>query len=192
MMGMNAGDAIGIRGPMGNGVDVNVLKGKDIVVIAGGIGLVPVRSLINYILDHRRDYGRFTILYGCKTPKEVLFQEDLARWKADPGVEFRQTVDRPDQSWKGNVGVITTLIPPLKLDPQRTKVVIVGPPVMFKFVLLALKPKALGDQDIILSLERRMKCGVGKCGHCQINNLYVCQQGPVFTYAEVKHLEEAL
>ena len=192
MMAMGPGDSIGVRGPMGNGVDVEQLKGKDILVIAGGIGLVPVRSLINYVLDKRGDFGKFTILYGCKNPKELLYREDLAKWEADPNVDFRATVDRGDDTWSGHTGVITTLIPDLEIDPKNTKAVIVGPPVMFKFVLLAMEPKGLDDGDIIMSLERRMKCGVGKCGHCQINNVYVCMKGPVFTYSQVKHLEEAL
>jgi NAD(P)H-flavin reductase len=192
MMNMDAGDAIGVRGPMGNGVEVDELVGKDVVIIAGGIGLVPVRSLINYIFDNRGDFGKFTILYGCKSPKERLYTDELAAWEADPNVDYRDTVDRGDDTWSGRTGVITTLIPDLAMDASRTKVVIVGPPVMFKFVLLALRPKGLSDDDIIMSLERRMKCGVGKCGHCQINNVYVCRKGPVFTYGQVKHLEEAL
>ena len=192
MMGMDAGDTIGVRGPMGNGVDVDALKGKDIVVIAGGIGLVPVRSLINYIVDNRSDFGRFTILYGCKTPQERLYLDDLAKWEADADIDFRDTVDRGDDTWQGHTGVITTLIPGVEMDPANTKCIIVGPPIMFKFVLLSMRSKNLDDGDIIMSLERRMKCGVGKCGHCQINNVYVCKEGPVFTYVQVKHLEEAL
>ena len=192
MMNMEAGDVIGVRGPMGNGLDMDEIKGKDVVVIAGGIGLVPVRSAINYVLDNRDDFGKFTILYGCKTPAERLFTDDLAKWKTDPGVDFLDTVDRGDDTWKGATGVITTLIPGVDMDLSRTKALIVGPPVMFKFVLLALRTKGLSDDDIIMSLERRMKCGVGKCGHCQINNIYVCRKGPVFTYGQIKHLEEAL
>lgn len=192
MMGMDAGDPIGVRGPMGNGMDVEELKGKDVTIVAGGIGLVPVRSLINHILDQRSEFGKFTILYGCKSPKERLYVDELEQWAAHPEVDFRDTVDRGDASWKGRTGVITTLIPEADMDPARTTVVVCGPPVMFKFVLLALAPKGLLDDDIIMSLERRMKCGVGKCGHCQINNVYVCQKGPVFTYGQVKHLEEAL
>lgn len=192
MMGMEAGAPIGVRGPMGNGIDVEELKGKNVVIVAGGIGLVPVRSLINLILDNRSEYGDFTLLYGCKSPKERLYTDELERWAADADVDYRDTVDRGDESWKGCTGVITTLIPEVKMDPANTKVVICGPPVMFKFVLLALRPKGLLDDDVIMSLERRMKCGVGLCGHCQINNVYVCRQGPVFTYGQVKHLEEAL
>ena len=192
MMGMDAGAKIGVRGPMGNGIDMETLKGKDVVVIAGGIGLVPVRSAINYIRDNRGDFGRFTILYGCKTPAERLYTDDLAEWADDPDIEYRDTVDRGDASWSGHTGVITTLIPDVDMDPKRTKVLIVGPPIMFKFVLLSLRPMGLRDEDVVMSLERRMKCGVGKCGHCQINNIYVCRTGPVFTYSQIKHLEEAL
>ncbi|MBO8129956.1 MAG: FAD/NAD(P)-binding protein [Candidatus Marinimicrobia bacterium] len=189
---LEAGDKIGIRGPYGRGFDVNAFKGKDILIIGGGIGIVPLRSLINYIIDNRNDYGRLIILYGAKSPSELLYRDELKMWEEREDIEYHVTVDRSDENWKGNVGVITTLIPPLELDLENTIAAIVGPPVMYKFVLLALKSKRFPEKNIYMSLERRMKCGVGKCGHCQINNLYVCQDGPVFNYLEVKGLEEAI
>ncbi|HUS59149.1 MAG TPA: FAD/NAD(P)-binding protein [Planctomycetota bacterium] len=185
------GASIGIRGPFGKGFDTEFLKGKDILFVGGGIGIVPLRSLINYVLDKRKDFGKVTILYGAKNPSELLFINELEKWKNDKTVDFRLTVDRPDESWKGHTGVITTLITDLQVDPAATYAAIVGPPIMYKFVLLSLKAKQFRDDHIIVSLERRMKCGVGKCGHCQINSIYVCQDGPVFNYATLKDLREA-
>lgn len=189
---LEAGDKVGIRGPYGRGFDVEGFKGKDILIIGGGIGIVPLRSLINYIIDNRNDYGRLIILYGAKSPSELLYQDELKMWEEREDIEYHVTVDRADENWEGNVGVITTLIPPLELDLDNTIAAVVGPPVMYKFVVLALKGKRFPEKNIYMSLERRMKCGVGKCGHCQINNLYVCQDGPVFNYLEIKGLEEAI
>jgi len=185
------GSTVGIRGPFGKGFDTECLKGKDLLLIGGGIGLVPLRSLINYVLDNRSDYGNVTILYGAKSPDELLFLDELKAWEEDPAVDYRVTVDRGDETWQGHTGVITTLITDLQLDPDVTYAVVVGPPVMYKFVLLSLKSKDFHDDHIIVSLERRMKCGVGKCGHCQMNSVYVCQDGPVFNYAQIKDLPEA-
>jgi len=192
LKGYEAGDMLGIRGPFGVGYPVDMFKGQDLVIVAGGIGLVPLRSLINYVLDNREDYGRLIILYGAKSPAELLFKEELESWSNRDDVEFHLTVDRGDEDWDGNVGVITTLIPPLELDLNNTAVAITGPPIMYKFVIMALKSKQVADENIFVSLERRMKCGVGKCGHCQINGVYCCLEGPVFNYAEIKSLEEAL
>jgi len=188
---MPAGATIGIRGPFGKGFDTDFLKGKDILFIGGGIGIVPLRSLINFVIDNRKDYGKVTILYGAKAPAELLFGGETASWQANKTVDFRLTVDRADEKWKGHVGVITTLIADLDLNPDTTYAVIVGPPIMFKFVVLSLRSKRFRDDHMIVSLERRMKCGVGKCGHCQINSVYVCQDGPVFNYANIKDFPEA-
>ena len=144
------------------------------------------------MLDKRDSYGRVIILFGARTPKEQLFLDELALWKERKDVEYLETVDRGDEEWKGNVGVITTLFPKINVDSQRTYALIVGPPVMYRFAILEAKTKGIPDDQIIVSLERRMKCGVGKCGHCQIQNLYVCQDGPVFRYSEIKGLKEAL
>lgn len=189
-----SGTKIGIRGPYGNGFDVDFLKGKDILFIGGGLGLAPLKSLINYVKDNKEDYGESTILYGCKEPCERLYEDELAMWKEMDFFECKETVDScpADSSWDGNVGVITTLIPEVDFDPETTYAVVCGPPVMYKFVMQELDEKGLPDDHRILSLERRMRCGVGECGHCQIGNYYVCQDGPVFNYAEIKDVEEAI
>ena len=183
---------MGIRGPYGNGFDVSEFVGKDMLFVCGGIGLAPLKSLIDYTIARRNDFARIIILYGTRNPGEILFKEDLKIWEKTEHVEFHMSVDRPDDAWKGNVGVITTLIPPLNLDFENTIACVVGPPVMYKFVVMALKAKRIPDENIYMSLERRMKCGVGKCGHCQINSSYVCQDGPVYHYPQVKRLEEAI
>lgn len=189
---LNENNMIGIRGPFGNGFDIEVFKGKDVLFVCGGIGLAPLKSLIDYTIDKRSDFGRLIILYGAKDPNEILFKEDIKKWQEMDDVEFHITVDNPDDNWKGKVGVITTLIPSLDLDVENTIATIVGPPIMYKYVIMSLKSKRLPDENIYMSLERRMKCGVGKCGHCQINHSYVCQDGPVYHYPQAKELEEAI
>jgi sulfhydrogenase subunit gamma (sulfur reductase) len=187
-----AGQMVGVRGPFGHGFPIDKMKGKDILLAAGGLGLAPLRSLINQVLDERHFFGRVIILYGTKRPAEILFKDELLEWSQRDGVEFYMTVDRGDDSWRGHVGVITTLFPKVTINPRNTVAAVCGPPIMYRFVLMELLGKGIPESQIYLSLERRMKCGVGKCGHCQINHLYCCQDGPVFTYAQIKGLEEAL
>lgn len=189
---MEPGAMVGIRGPFGKGFPVGKMKGKDVLFAAGGLGLAPLRSLINEVLDQRGSFGRVIILYGTKHPSEILFKDELAEWDGRDDVEFHMTVDRGDGDWQGNVGVITTLFPKVTINPRDTVAAICGPPIMYRFVLMEMLGKGLSETQIYLSLERRMKCGVGKCGHCQINELYCCQDGPVFRYSDIKALEEAL
>jgi len=190
--GMKAGDKVGVRGPFGSGFPIEKMRGKDILFAPGGLGLAPLRSLINQVLDERGSFGRVIILYGAKRPEELLFRDELDEWVARDDVECYITVDRGDETWDGHVGVITTLFADVNINPRNTVAATCGPPIMYRFVLMELLGKGIPETQIYLSLERRMKCGVGKCGHCQINNLYCCQDGPVFTYAEVKGVEEAL
>ena len=189
---LGEGSKVGIRGPFGNGIDVEKFKGKDVLIVAGGIGLVPMRSMINSVIDNRKDFGRLVICYGSKTDTDFLFTDEIEQWEEDSSIDFHVTVDQGSAAWEGNTGVITTQIPGLDLDLPNTVSCICGPPVMYRFVLLALKSKGLAEENIYMSLERRMKCGVGKCGHCQINHSYVCQDGPVYHYPDIKSLQEAL
>jgi len=189
---LEAGDMVGIRGPFGRGFPTQILEGNDLLFVAGGLGVVPLRSLINFVIDNRRDFGKVNILLGCKTPKDMLFSDEIQQWWERLDVNFNCTVDRSDPDWKGNVGLITGLIPGVSLDPTRTFAVVCGPPIMYKFVIQELLKKNIPERQIILSLERHMKCGVGKCGHCQIGEYYCCQDGPVFTYEEIKGKHEAL
>ena len=194
LQSLKEGDKVGVRGPFGNGFDANFLKGKDLLFIAGGLGIAPLRSLFNYVLDNRKDYGKVTLLYGCKEPRELLFADEMVALASRDDVDFKPTVNwcPENEVWTGNIGVITTLIPQVDFDPDKTYAIVVGPPVMYKFVLNDLRGRKLPDDHIIVSLERRMKCGVGKCGHCQINEIYVCKDGPVFNYAKIKGIPEAL
>ncbi|MFH1775639.1 MAG: FAD/NAD(P)-binding protein [Chloroflexota bacterium] len=190
---LKAGATVGIRGPFGNGFPVDKLKKRDLLFVAGGIGLCPLRSMIQYAVDNRKNYGRLIILYGCREPAEQLFREELAQWRQSPDIEIMESVDKcpEDITWEGTVGVITTLFPNMEINTKNTTAIVVGPPVMYKFVVAECLKKGLAHENILLSLERHMKCGLGLCGHCQINNVYVCQEGPVFSLAQLNKLMEA-
>ena len=190
---MNAGDTIGIRGPFGRPFDLPRLRGQDLVLISGGCGLAPMRSLIQYCEDRPDEFGTIAILYGAKNRANTLFKEDLAAWQSSARFACSLTVDNSsdDQCYSGNVGLITALIPPLAFVPEKTIAVIVGPPPMYRAVIDELKKLRLPAGRIVLSLERQMRCGVGKCGHCTIEHLYCCQDGPVFWLNEIEHLRGA-
>lgn len=189
---LKAGDEVGIRGPFGNGFPVHILDGSDLLFVAGGIGIVPLHSLINYAIDNRRDFGKVNILLGCNRPEDMLFSDELDEWTKRLDVNFECTVDRADSGWKGNIGLITSLIPGINLIPERTFAFVVGPPIMYKFVVAKLLEKEIPERQIMISLERHMKCGLGKCGHCQINGMYCCQEGPVFSYDKIKDMRESI
>lgn len=188
---LEAGDEIGIRGPFGKGFPIRVLEGNDLLIVAGGLGIVPLRSLINFVLDNRRDFGKVHILLGCKSLEDILFGDELEQWMSRMDVHYECTLDKGAPEWEGHVGLITTLIPDVDLKPERTFAIVVGPPVMFRFVMKELLAKKIPESQILVSLERHMKCGMGKCGHCQIQSYYCCTDGPVFNYNDIKHLKEA-
>ena len=192
LQGLEVGAPVGLRGPFGNGFDMSQAEGMDLLFVAGGLGLAPCRSFIQEALQHRDRYGRMTILAGFRSPNEILFRDDLAAWGQRDDVGLMTTVDRGDDTWSGNTGVITTLFPKIEIDARNTWVFIIGPPVMFKFAVLEVLVRRVPESRIVCSLERRMKCGLGKCGHCQIRDVYVCQDGPIFTYQQVKRLREAI
>ncbi len=192
LVGLKKGDTMTIRGPLGNGFPVKEFNGHDVLIVAGGIGLCPTRSMIRYILAKRSDFKKFTLFFGTKTPKDLLFKDDLAVWRGSCDVSYLETVDRADETWKGNVGVITTLFPKAKDVNKDTRVIICGPPIMYKFVIMELKKIGIPMNNVFVDLERRMKCGIGKCGHCQINDKYVCLDGPVFRFSDIEKLEEAI
>ena len=185
-------DMVGIRGPFGNGYPVSELLGRALLFVAGGIGLCPLRSMIQYAMDNREQFGRIIILYGCRQPAEQLFRGELDKWRQRQDIDILESVDRcpVDVAWSGSVGVITTLFPRVNIDPKHTTALVVGPPVMYRYVIAECLKKGIAKNQILLSLERRMKCGMGFCGHCQINNLYVCLDGPVFSYAKLSELKE--
>lgn len=186
------GDIIGIRGPLGNGFPYNEIKGKDILFVGGGIGLPPLRSLIDNVLDkeERKFFGRVIILYGARTPQDMVYKDILEEWRKRDDIEYLDTVDVSTNGWSGNVGVVTTLFPKIKIEPKKTVAFTCGPPIMIKFVIQDLLKMGFDEDNIISTLERYMKCGVGKCGHCAIGHKYICTDGPVFTYKQIKNLPE--
>ncbi|THB68427.1 MAG: oxidoreductase [Desulfovibrio sp.] len=189
---LKEGTKVGIRGPYGSYFPVQKFMGKDTLFVAGGLGYIPLRSLLRYQLKHRDEYGRIIVLLGTRNPKERIFVDRLAQLKERTDMEIHETVDVPDKNWKGNVGVITTLFPKVEINPQNTFVAMVGPPIMYRFCIGPCMDKGIPSKHIYVSLERRMKCGLGKCGHCQINGLSACVEGPVFKYDDIAPLSEAI
>ncbi|MHA1928718.1 MAG: FAD/NAD(P)-binding protein [Candidatus Thorarchaeota archaeon] len=190
---LEVGAKVGIRGPYGNGFPMLALKGHDLLIVAGGIGLVPLRSIINYVADKRDDYGKLTLMFGAGTPSDRVFVDELEKvWPKVSNFEILQTVDRAEEGWTGNVGVVTTLFGKTLVDSTNARALICGPPIMYKFVVRDLLKLNFARDEILLSLERRMKCGVGKCAHCQVGHKLTCVDGPVFTYFEAERLMESI
>ncbi|MFO7818575.1 MAG: FAD/NAD(P)-binding protein [Thermodesulfobacteriota bacterium] len=189
---LEVGSKVGVRGPYGSYFPMQKFVGQDVLFVAGGLGYIPLRSVLHYMLRHREEYGRISVLVGTRNPKERIFTCQLEELSKRDDVVVHETVDEPDADWTGNVGVITTLIPKIDVDPNDTYVAMVGPPVMYRFVLAECRKRGISEERIFVSLERKMKCGLGKCGHCQINGLNCCLDGPVFCYTEIANLQEAI
>jgi sulfhydrogenase subunit gamma (sulfur reductase) len=187
---LHPGDYIGIRAPLGNQFPLLEVAGMDVLFIAGGIGLPPLKSLIEPMLDRRAEFGKFTILYGARTPADRVYKPLLTQWAARRDIVFLQTVDTPSTGWSDSVGVVTTLFEKTEIDPERTVAFTCGPPVMIRFVIQELLTRGFPEDHIISTLERYMKCGVGKCGHCAIGHKYICVDGPVFSWRQIKKLPE--
>lgn len=187
-------DLVGIRGPYGTGFPVEKMQGKDILIVMGGLGAAPLRSVLLYCLDNRDHFGRVILLHGAKRPAEMLFRDELLDIKKRDDLECHLTVDGNDtEEWTEDVGVVTTLFPKLEnIVPENTVGVVCGPPVMYKFVLQEFLKLDIPKDQILMTLERRMKCGVGKCGHCAIDYIYTCLEGPVFSYWDVTHMRELI
>lgn len=183
-------DEVGVRGPCGNCFPVEETRGKDVLFVAGGIGLPPLRSLIHYMLEERESFGRILVLYGARTPHDIVYRDELDRWLERKDMELRLTVDVGDETWKGPVGVVTRLFEGMDLDPARTRAFVCGPPIMIHFAVRDLEKLGFAPEDIVSTLERMMKCGVGKCGHCAIGEKYVCIDGPVFNFRQIRELAE--
>ncbi len=185
---------VGIRGPYGNGFPVEKMKDKDILIVVGGLGAAPLRSVLLYCLDNRDQFKRVIVLHGAKRPSEMIFREEFLSLKKREDLECYLAVDADDTGkWTEKVGVVTTLFPQVKeIDPANTYALVCGPPVMYKFVLRELVKLNIPKDQILMTLERRMKCGVGKCGHCAIDYIYTCLDGPVFTYWDVLHMRELI
>ncbi|MGB4269165.1 MAG: FAD/NAD(P)-binding protein [Spirochaetota bacterium] len=189
---LQVGDKVGIRGPFGNGFPFEEIKGKNVIYVAGGIGLIPLRSSIVHVLQHRNDFGRILLLYGSRSPQDLMYQYMLEKWQKIEGFETFITVDNGTPEWKGNVGIITTLFDKVEIPVENTVAFVCGPPVMFNAVIKELMQRGIKDDMIISTLERHMKCGVGKCQHCAIGRTLVCTDGPVYTYRQIKTLGEQI
>jgi len=189
---LEAGDWVGIRGPYGQGFPVSRMHGKDLLLLAGGIGLAPLRSLMEQARHERDRFHRLILIYGARNPGLLLFRDDLEAWSRDAGVELMVTVDEADEHWRGRVGVITGPLREMDLDASSTVAAVVGPPVMYRFAAMEMFAKGMRAENIYFSLERHFKCGIGKCGHCQLNDLYVCRHGPVFVLTDLLQRTEAI
>ncbi len=192
LVGLRVGDWVGVRGPFGCGWPMTQAERRDLLVIAGGLGLAPLRSTILHTLGHRERYRRFVVLYGARTPQDVLFRHELEEWRGRFDAEVRLIVDRADATWRGNVGVVTTLFDEVQgmIDPANSVAMICGPDVMMRFCVRELQKRGTPDERIYLSLERNMKCAIGFCGHCQYGPFFLCKDGPVFAYSRLRFLSD--
>jgi NAD(P)H-flavin reductase len=179
------GDPVGVRGPFGTPWPVEEARGKDVVIVAGGIGLAPLRGVIYHVLANRDDYGRLVVLYGARSPQDVLYRKELAAWARRPDTQVLSTVDYGGVSWRGHVGVVTSLFKYLRVQSGQAVVMMCGPEIMMRFVARDLLGRGLLPSDLYLSMERNMKCAVGFCGHCQWGPHFICKDGPVFSYERI-------
>lgn len=183
---LKRGDLLGVRGPFGSSWPVEEAMGRDVVIVAGGIGLAPLRPALYSILAHRQKYGRVVLMYGTRTPEDILFRKELERWRARLDMSVHVTVDRAMAAWRGSVGVVTTVVPRANFDSRNALVLVCGPEVMMRFTILELQKRGVGLDQIYISTERNMKCAIGFCGHCQLGPTFVCKDGPIFRYDRIQ------
>jgi NAD(P)H-flavin reductase len=183
---LRPGDLMGVRGPFGSRWPVAEAQESDMVIVAGGLGLAPLRPAIYYILNHRAEYGNVELIYGARTPQDLLYRRDLERWRGRFDMRVHVTVDSASSDWRGNVGVVTNIIPRARFDPEHTVALICGPGVMMRFTVQELLNRGVALGNIFVSLERNMKCGLGLCGHCQLGPVFICKDGPIFSYEFIK------
>jgi NAD(P)H-flavin reductase len=188
MKNLKKGEIVGVRGPYGTSWPVSDAEGKDLIIVAGGIGLAPLRPVIYHALANRDKYGKLILLYGARTPEDMLYVRLLEKWRMRWDIEVHTTVDRAIGSWRGNVGVVTTLMHKASFDASKAMAMICGPEIMMRFTIMELQRLGLSEQQIIVSMERNMKCGVGLCGHCQLGPTFICKNGPVYRFDLIKDL----
>ncbi len=188
---LEEGAPVGVRGPMGNFFPMDEFKGQNLVIIGAGIGLAPLRPVIQHALDHRADYGHITLLVAARLPSLLCFRDEYEQWAAAPDVEFHVTVDAAEGDWSGNVGLVTELQAKVGPSPRDAVAVTCGPPIAIKFVTQLLQKQGFAPEQIYTTLEMKMKCGLGKCGRCNIGERYVCVDGPVFSYAQILNFIDA-
>jgi NAD(P)H-flavin reductase len=190
LVSQQPGTGVGVRGPFGTGWPVQGARGRDVVVVAGGIGLAPLRPVIYEVLRNRDQYGRLVVLYGARSPRELLYRKELTAWARQRDTQVLITVDYGGLGWHGHVGVVTTLFKYARLHPSRSVAMLCGPEIMMRFVTRQLEDHGVGRENIYLSMERNMKCAAGFCGHCQYGPHFICKDGPVFPYAQMRPLLE--
>jgi NAD(P)H-flavin reductase len=190
LVSRDVGEAVGVRGPYGTGWPVGKAEGRDVLVVAGGIGLAPLRPVIYEVLRNREKYGRLVILYGARSPRDLLYRKELAAWARQPETQVLVTVDYGGLDWRGHVGVVTTLFKYARLQPARSVAMACGPEIMMRFVARDLETRGFARESIYLSMERNMKCALGFCGHCQYGPHFICKDGPIFTYEQMRPLLE--
>ncbi|MCM8830868.1 MAG: FAD/NAD(P)-binding protein [Candidatus Omnitrophica bacterium] len=183
-------DCLGLRGPYGRGYPLEDFVGKDILIVGGGVGLAPLRSLIFALIEELDKYNKILIRYGARTPKDIVYKDYLKEWEKIKKIDLQVTVDMADPSWHGNVGLVTTILKDLPLNINNAVSVVCGPPIMMKFTTLKLLDLGFKPSNIYLSMEKNMSCGLGKCGHCRLGRFYVCQDGPVFKFEEIKDIQD--
>jgi len=188
MRELKIGEVIGVRGPFGSAWPLEQARGKDVVIAAGGIGLAPLRSTMYRLIAEREQYGKVVLLYGARTPADILYRRELESWRARFDLEVYVTVDNATDTWHGSVGVVTKLVPRASFDPQTTVALICGPEVMMRFTAAELEKRGVATQQIHISMERNMKCAIGLCGHCQYGPNFICKDGPVFQYSHLQRL----
>jgi len=185
---LKRGDMLGIRGPFGSHWPVEDVAGRDVVIVAGGIGLAPLRPALYRLMAEREKYRKIVLLYGTRSPEDILYRSELEHWRGKFDLEIQVTVDRAASTWRGNVGVVTTMIPRAPFDPSNTTAFICGPEVMMRFTVMELQKRGVSAQHTFLSMERNMKCGIGLCGHCQYGPVFICKDGPVFSLDHIAGL----
>jgi NAD(P)H-flavin reductase len=189
LVSLSPGDWLGVRGPFGTAWPLEAVRGKDVLIITGGIGLAPLRPAIYHVLRHRDDYVRLIVLYGARSPGDLLYKKELSTWARSPDTQVLTTVDYGGVNWRGRVGVVTTLFRHLRMHPDKTVAFICGPEIMMRYVINELEEnRGVLASDIYLSMERNMKCAVGLCGHCQYGPYFICKDGPVFCYQRLQNL----
>ena len=187
---MQKGEPVGIRGPYGKGYPLDKFKGKDVLIVGGGVGLAPLRSLLFALFADIDNYNKVVLRYGSRTSQDIIYKKVIPEWATRKKVDLVTTVDIGDSSWKGNVGLVTTILKDLPVNLKNAIGVVCGPPIMMKFVTLKLLDSGFAPKDIYLSMEKSMSCGLGKCWHCRIGKYYACKDGPVFTYEQIKDLHD--
>ncbi len=185
---MKRGERVGLRGPYGKGYPLDDFKGKEVFVVGGGVGLAPLRSLLYALFGRADDFKRVYLRYGARTPDDIIFKELIPEWTKKHKLDVVLTVDRAENGWKQNVGVVTTILDDIPVDLKNSVAVVCGPPIMMKFSTFKLLEKGFAHKDIYLSMEKNMSCGIGKCGHCGLGKYYVCRDGPVFTYDLIENM----